>query len=311
MSAIELTYAMAPGSCDLSIGYNKAAPPPAIGGFSGPVGLGGAINAPNSYLGYQYFPFSQSQGYTPSTCAAACQAQTGYDSRHPAADCTYLPCVFFNAYVLSKNGAPQGLYCSLYNATWDSSYGTNYGQYRGSDRYTVSESYSYSLNNPPSQPAYANGCGGSFIQDGDWEGGGNTSPYLGPWTVQTIGDSSGLGGWSPGHTGNRMFGASLYGSNPSPSVLVSQTLSTVPGTSYKFGLWYRFDQGMDTCVINLIFPDSSTNQIILAGQQDFTWYNYQTTFSGGGSELLTINPYCDYGQGGEIFIDDVIVVLNR
>ena len=32
----------------------------------------------------------------------------------------------------------------MYNETWDPSYGVNYGQYRGSDRYTVSESYSYS-----------------------------------------------------------------------------------------------------------------------------------------------------------------------
>ena len=51
--------------------------------------------------------------------------------------------VFFNAYVLSKNAIPQGLYCSMYNQTWGPSYATNYGQYRGSDRYTVSESYSY------------------------------------------------------------------------------------------------------------------------------------------------------------------------
>lgn len=53
--------------------------------------------------------------------------------------------VFFNAYVLSENAVPQGLYCSMYNETWGPSYGTNYGQYRGSDRYTVSESYSYTL----------------------------------------------------------------------------------------------------------------------------------------------------------------------
>ena len=52
--------------------------------------------------------------------------------------------MLFNAYVLSKNAIPQGLYCSMYNETWDPSYGTNYGQYRGSDRYTVSQSYSYS-----------------------------------------------------------------------------------------------------------------------------------------------------------------------
>lgn len=119
-------------------------------------------------MGYQYFPFSQSQGYDPQTCADACDAQTTYDSQHPAADGNFMSCVrvqchcfktrlinlsctnllqvFFNAYVLSKNAIPQGLYCSMYNETWGPSYGTNYGQYRGSDRYTVSESYSYTKN---------------------------------------------------------------------------------------------------------------------------------------------------------------------
>lgn len=129
-----------------SNGYNKDAPPPAISGYVGPQELGGAINAPTSsgtYMGYQFFPFSQSQGYDPQTCADACNAQTTYDSQHPAADGSYMSCVFFNAYVLSENSIPQGLYCSMYNETWAPSYGTNYGQYSGSDRYTVSESYSY------------------------------------------------------------------------------------------------------------------------------------------------------------------------
>ncbi|KAL8692578.1 MAG: hypothetical protein Q9218_002426 [Villophora microphyllina] len=133
-----------------SNGYNKASPPDPITGFTGPQELGGAINAPldngkNTYMGYKYYPFSQTQGYTPSTCAAACQAQTGYNSRHPAADGTYATCSFFDAYVLSENAAPQGLYCSLYSKSWAPSYATNYGQYRGSDRYTVSRSYSYTL----------------------------------------------------------------------------------------------------------------------------------------------------------------------
>ena len=44
-------------------------------------------------MGYKYFPFSQSQGYTPQTCADACTLQTGYDSRHPAADGSYRTCV--------------------------------------------------------------------------------------------------------------------------------------------------------------------------------------------------------------------------
>ena len=66
--------------------------------------------------------------------------------------------MFFNAYVLSENGVPQGLYCSLYNETWGPSYATNYGQYRGNDEYSVSDSYSYSVENQVTQPAYASGC---------------------------------------------------------------------------------------------------------------------------------------------------------
>ncbi|KAL8903140.1 MAG: hypothetical protein Q9207_004127 [Kuettlingeria erythrocarpa] len=132
--------------------YNRASPPPEISCYTGPTKLPGAINAPlnaqgqNTYMGYKYHPFSQTQGYDPSTCAADCNAQTAYNSRHPAADGTYQTCVFFNAYVLSMNGVPQGLYCSMYTQVWAASYATNYGQYRGTDRYTVSRSYSYSLN---------------------------------------------------------------------------------------------------------------------------------------------------------------------
>ncbi|KAL9604708.1 MAG: hypothetical protein Q9179_001775 [Wetmoreana sp. 5 TL-2023] len=124
-----------------SNGYNKASPPDPIDGFNGPTELGGAINAPldngkNTYLGYKYFPFSQSQGYDPATCAAACKAQTAYNSRHPNADGSFATCSFFNAYVLSQNAIPQGLYCSLYSKAWAKSYATNHGQYRDSDRFT-------------------------------------------------------------------------------------------------------------------------------------------------------------------------------
>ena len=127
------------------------APPPSVSLFNGPTELGGAINAPldsnghDTYMGYQFFPFSQAQGYDPQTCAGACTTQTTYNSQHTKPDGTYQTCVFFDAYVLSQNGIPQGLYCSLYNQTWGREYATNTGQYRGSDRYTVSRSYSYSL----------------------------------------------------------------------------------------------------------------------------------------------------------------------
>ncbi|KAL8747675.1 MAG: hypothetical protein Q9190_000471 [Brigantiaea leucoxantha] len=81
--------------------YNKATPPPAISGFTGPQELGGAINAPldsqghDTYLGFKYFPFSQDQGYTPSTCADACVAETNWRKSHPDADGTYKTCVRF------------------------------------------------------------------------------------------------------------------------------------------------------------------------------------------------------------------------
>ena len=73
--------------------YNKDAPPPAISGFSGPTELGGSINAPSGYMGYQFFPFSQSQGYDPSTCASACTQQTTYNSKHPGSDGSFQTCV--------------------------------------------------------------------------------------------------------------------------------------------------------------------------------------------------------------------------
>ncbi|KAJ9635521.1 hypothetical protein H2199_008524 [Coniosporium tulheliwenetii] len=63
--------------------YNKAAPPPVLGGFNGPFQLGGAINAPYAADGHNTF--------------------------------------------------------------MGSSYGKNYGQHRGNDKYTVSQSYSYAV----------------------------------------------------------------------------------------------------------------------------------------------------------------------
>ncbi|KAI9801928.1 MAG: hypothetical protein M1833_002243 [Piccolia ochrophora] len=129
-----------------SNGYNKVAPPPALAGFDGPTELDGAINAPldngvNTYMGQKYF----NQAYDPAVCATACQSQTAYNKRHPT-DGKYKPCNFFTAYVITVNEAPQGLYCALYSRSWDESYATNHGQWRGSDFYSVVNAYSYTLN---------------------------------------------------------------------------------------------------------------------------------------------------------------------
>ncbi|KAI4140816.1 MAG: hypothetical protein L6R39_005649 [Caloplaca ligustica] len=124
-----------------SNGYTKNNPPDAQEGFTGPTEFGGAINAPNSYIGQKYFPGV----YDAGKCAAACKATTAYDSRHPRSDGTYDACQFFNVYLLSKNNVPEGTYCGLYTKSWGKQYSTNYGQYRGSDYYSVSSSYGYTL----------------------------------------------------------------------------------------------------------------------------------------------------------------------
>ena len=87
----------------------------------------------------------------PPLTAATCHAYVVFNALFNVTwPFAYLLQIFFNAYVLSENGIPQGLYCSMYNETWAPSYGNNYGQYRTEsdgtvDRYTVSDSYSYSL----------------------------------------------------------------------------------------------------------------------------------------------------------------------
>ncbi|GAM83182.1 hypothetical protein ANO11243_011680 [Dothideomycetidae sp. 11243] len=50
---------------------------------------------------------------------------------------------FIGSSVLSRNGVPQGTYCSMYTKVWGRPYDTNIGQYRGSVYYSVSQSYGY------------------------------------------------------------------------------------------------------------------------------------------------------------------------
>ncbi|TKX24502.1 hypothetical protein C1H76_3109 [Elsinoe australis] len=130
-----------------SNGYNSLAAPTPIDGYTGPTKLGGDTQAPllngkDTYMGYKYY----SGIYNPSQCTAACSAQNIYNQKHPRSDGTWDKCIFTNSYVLSKNNVPQGTYCSLYSNQWTKAVATNYGQYRGSDYYSVSQSYGWALN---------------------------------------------------------------------------------------------------------------------------------------------------------------------
>jgi hypothetical protein len=74
-----------------------------------------AINVPsncqgeNTHLGcFVYFEGT----FDPNRCADACTSKTEYDVGHGLAD---RPCRFFNTYVLQREGADYGQYCSLVN----------------------------------------------------------------------------------------------------------------------------------------------------------------------------------------------------
>jgi hypothetical protein len=161
-----------------SNGYNKIAPPVAQNGFQGPTTLGGAINAPvdpitktNTYMGYKFFSVTAFPSFDQGVllCTAACIAQTAYNGRHPPATGKPSVCNQVNVYVLSKNNQPEGTYCSMYSESWAPAYATNQGQYRGSDFYSVSQSYTYELSTYAA--TYGKICNVGGCPNGSFKGG--------------------------------------------------------------------------------------------------------------------------------------------
>ena len=58
----------------------------------------------------------------------------------------YTPCNYFNAFVVSKNGVPQGTSCSFYSKPMPASYAKDVGQYdQAGNQFTVSNSFGYAL----------------------------------------------------------------------------------------------------------------------------------------------------------------------
>lgn len=133
-----------------------------VPGFTG-TALPAAINAPldcngkDTYMGSKLLTTGV---FDAGLCATACMSQNTYNLQHPPASGSPQLCKFFTTYLMSKNGVPQGQYCALYSQTWDPSYATNTGQWRGSDQYTVSYASSYSNTTDPGKPS----CG---AQPGD------------------------------------------------------------------------------------------------------------------------------------------------
>ena len=133
----------------ISSGYSKldeskCKPAGPVAGFNAPKDLDAAINAPliqkdgKDYDTYNGMRLFNTNPYDPSLCAAACDAQTEFDSKHIVdKDGNYKPCNFFTSYVLTKNGVPLGTYCALYTQEWTEEYAVNTGYYYGDDVYKV------------------------------------------------------------------------------------------------------------------------------------------------------------------------------
>lgn len=133
-----------------SNGYTKNAAPPSYGNFTGPVALAGAIQEPqpadlsqSTYIGQRSWPGI----YDPAQCASACQATTAYDKAFLADEHgNYKACNFFNSFVVSKDGVPQGTTCYFFTKSWEAGFAKDVGQYDQRGRaYTVSSSYAYTL----------------------------------------------------------------------------------------------------------------------------------------------------------------------
>lgn len=130
-------------------GYTKPASAKPINKFTGPVALPGAINEPSGAKSYIRTQTFKTSGYfMPELCASGCETMTAYNSRHRKPDGTYVPCNFFNAYVLTTNGVGEATVCAYYTKEWSSEYAVNKGQWRGADFYGVTNSFSYALATP-------------------------------------------------------------------------------------------------------------------------------------------------------------------
>ncbi|KAG9526876.1 hypothetical protein KCV07_g542, partial [Aureobasidium melanogenum] len=102
-----------------------------IPGFEKPVSLSGAIQAPRSYMGYSHL-----DTFNPSQCAAICNSKKASNGNYA--------CDFFTVYAEQIDGVSEGAFCAFYSSTWNTTYATNHGQYRGGKHVTIGDAYSYS-----------------------------------------------------------------------------------------------------------------------------------------------------------------------
>lgn len=122
---------------------------PIVGGtgFTTPIALPDAAiispmdcNGQNSYMGYVTVGEANAT-FDTTLCLAACEAANVYALAHPPTSGAPQLCRFWNTYLLMRNGTSTGQTCAMYSQSWNASYATNFGQYRGFEKYTISQSY--------------------------------------------------------------------------------------------------------------------------------------------------------------------------
>jgi len=114
---------------------------PGVYGFDGPIDFTNAsVAAPFGYLGMEEFETGE---YDPAKCASTCYDL--YDVDYETGDITD-QCIFFNSYVLFKNGANPKFHCAYYSHAFSKEQATNSGQLDGEDNlYAVGVSHGYYL----------------------------------------------------------------------------------------------------------------------------------------------------------------------
>ncbi|KAH8896912.1 hypothetical protein GQ53DRAFT_528466 [Thozetella sp. PMI_491] len=120
--------------------------PATIDGYQPPVAFNNsALSAPvpassNGFLWTQ--TFGANVPFDPSLCAASCNAQTSYNAESGTNNGS--ACVFFNAFILYKNGQNGVFTCNYYSIEYDSSFATNTGSKSSTGAtYTIDNSYGY------------------------------------------------------------------------------------------------------------------------------------------------------------------------
>jgi hypothetical protein len=160
-----------------------------------------------------------------------------------------------------------GQYCSLYSEAWNTTYATNVGQYRGSDLYTIQDSYSaYNKTNDGTvscQPV----CNIKDALNEGFESGSITyttdqtvwdNPSSGAWTLIDISTSQMSTSWGtpsqvqvidssriPAYSGSKSIGFTFPG--PWQWMGLVRTIKVCPNTRYYYSVWVRDPNNNGNC----------------------------------------------------------------